>query len=53
MIRNEILNIYVFEFFENSLNKYFINDDKMKLINVNEKFLKIDVCLVTKENLQT
>ena len=40
MIRNEILNIYVFKFFENSFNKYFINDNKMKLINVNEKIIK-------------
>ena len=40
MIRNKILNIYVFKFFENSFNKYFINDDRMKLINVDEKVIK-------------
>ena len=40
MIRNEILNIYIFKFFKNSFNKYFINDDKMKLININEKIIK-------------
>ena len=40
MIRNEILNIYVFKSLENSSNKYFINDDKMKMINVNEKIIK-------------
>ena len=40
MIRSEILNIYVFKFSENSFNKYFISDDRMKLINVNEKVVK-------------
>ena len=40
MIRNEILNIYVLKSFESFSNKYFINDDKMKMINVNEKIIK-------------
>ena len=40
IVRNEILNIYVFKSFEKSSNKYFINDDRMKLINVNEKMNK-------------
>ena len=40
MIWNEILNIYVFKSLESFLNKYLINDDKMKMINVNEKIIK-------------
>ena len=38
IIQNKILNIYVFKFFENSFNNYFMNDDTMKLININEFF---------------
>ena len=45
MIRNEILNIYVFKISKNSSNKYFINDDRMKLTHVKKKFSKIDVYL--------
>ena len=44
MIRSEILNIYVFKSFESFLKKYFINENKMKMINVDEKIIKIDVC---------
>ena len=40
MIRNEILNIYMFKSFESFSNKYFINDNKMKIINMNEKIIK-------------
>ena len=40
MIWNEILNIYVFKSLEKISNKYFINDDKIKMINVNEKNIK-------------
>ena len=40
IVRNEILNIYVFKSLENFSNKYFINDDKIKMININEKIIK-------------
>ena len=40
MIRSEILNIYVFKSLESFSNKYLINDDKIKMINVNEKIIK-------------
>ena len=40
MIRNEILNIYILKSLESFSNKYFINDDKIKIINVNEKIIK-------------
>ena len=40
MTQNEILNIYIFKSFENFSNKYFINENKMKMINVNEKIIK-------------
>ena len=40
MIRNKILNIYVFKFSRNSSNKYFINDDRMKLTYVKKKKFK-------------
>ena len=36
IVRKKILNIYVLKFFESSFNKYLINDDRMKLIYVNE-----------------
>ena len=40
MIRNEILNIYVLKSLESFSKKYLISDDKMKMINVNEKIIK-------------
>ena len=40
MIRNEILNIYVFKFSKNSSNKYFINDNRMKLTYVKKEIFK-------------
>ena len=40
IIRNEILNIYVFKFSKNSSNKYFINDNRMKLTHVKFFFFK-------------
>ena len=40
MIRNEILNIYVFKLSKNSSNKYFINDDRIKLTYIKEKIFK-------------
>ena len=40
MIRNKILNIYVLKSLENFSNKYLINENKMKIINVNKKIIK-------------
>ena len=40
IVRNEILNIYVFKSSEKSSNKYLINENRMKLINVKEKMNK-------------
>ena len=40
IVRNEILNIYVFKSLENFSNKYFINDEKIKMINISEKIIK-------------
>ena len=36
IVRKKILNIYVLKFLESSFNKYLINDDRIKLIYVNE-----------------
>ena len=36
IVRKKILNIYVLKSFESSFNKYLINDDRMKLIYINE-----------------
>ena len=44
IIRNEILNIYVFKFSKNLSNKYFINDNRIKLIYVKFFFSRINVC---------
>ena len=40
VVRKKILNIYVLKFFESSFNKYLINDDRMKLIYINETISK-------------
>ena len=40
VVRKKILNIYVLKSFESSFNKYLINDDRMKLIYINETILK-------------
>ena len=40
IVRKKILNIYVLKSFENSFNKYLINDDRMKLTYVNETISK-------------
>ena len=40
IVRKKILNIYVLKFFESSFNKYLINNDRMKLIYVNEAISK-------------
>ena len=40
IIRNEILNIYVFKSFEKSSNKYLISENRMKLINMKEEMNK-------------
>ena len=53
MIRNEILNIYVLKSLESFSNKYLINDDKMKMINVNEKISKINACREIARDLQS
>ena len=45
IVRNKILNIYIFKSFEKSSNKYSINENRMKLINVKKNWTKIDVCL--------
>ena len=40
IIQKKILNIYVLKFFESSFNKYLINNDRMKLIYINETISK-------------
>ena len=40
IVQKKILNIYILKFFENSFNKYLINDDRMKLIYINKTILK-------------
>ena len=40
IVQKKILNIYVLKFFENSFNKYLINNDRMKLIYVNKTISK-------------
>ena len=40
VVRKKILNIYVLKSFENSFNKYLINDDRMKLTYVNKTISK-------------
>ena len=40
IVRKKILNIYVLKLLESSFNKYLINDDRMKLIYVNETISK-------------
>ena len=40
VVQKKILNIYVLKFFESSFNKYLINDDRIKLIYINEINLK-------------
>ena len=40
IVRNEILNTYVFKSLENFSIFFFINDNKMKIINTNKKIIK-------------
>ena len=40
IVQKKILNIYVLKFLKNSFNKYLINDDRMKLIYINETISK-------------
>ena len=40
VVRKKILNIYILKSFESSFNKYLINDDRMKLIYINETISK-------------
>ena len=40
VVRKKILNIYVLKLLKSSFNKYLINDDRMKLIYINETISK-------------